>query len=97
MTPIASTRIEAAPRSPAGQVWRGKKAHFCDCRHIRGGRGLARSESPKPMTWRRAMRQDETFQSRPASVPAADASPRGEIDWEERRWQLEWARRNIED
>ena len=43
-----------------------------------------------------AMRQDETVQSLPASAPAAVAT-REEIDWEDRRWQLEWARRNIED
>jgi hypothetical protein len=42
------------------------------------------------------MRQDETVQSLPASAPAAVAS-REETDWEDRRWQLEWARRNIED
>lgn len=43
------------------------------------------------------MRQDETFHALPASAPAADDSRHEEIDREERRWQLEWARRNIED
>ena len=28
---------------------------------------------------------------------AADEAPREDIDLEERRWQLEWARRNVED
>jgi hypothetical protein len=29
-------------------------------------------------------------------VHAHDSSPQ-HADWEERRWQLEWARRNVED
>jgi hypothetical protein len=34
----------------------------------------------------------------PASAAAADAqSAQDEIDWEERRWQMEWERRNVED
>jgi hypothetical protein len=28
---------------------------------------------------------------------AAQVSSRKEVDWEERRWQLEWDRRNVED
>ena len=34
----------------------------------------------------------------PATAAAADAQgAQDEIDWEERRWQMEWDRRNIED
>jgi hypothetical protein len=28
---------------------------------------------------------------------AVQASSREDVDWEERRWQLEWDRRNVED
>ena len=34
----------------------------------------------------------------PATAASSDAQGRPEdIDWEERRWQMEWERRNIED
>jgi hypothetical protein len=32
-----------------------------------------------------------------APVIAAQASSHQDAEWEERRWQLEWARRNVED
>jgi hypothetical protein len=39
-----------------------------------------------------------TSTARSASAAAtADAQRGDEIDWEERRWQMEWERRNIED
>jgi hypothetical protein len=33
------------------------------------------------------------------AVPAskANGAPRQELDYEDRRWELEWTRRNIED
>ena len=34
----------------------------------------------------------------PATAAGADAQgANDEIDWEERRWQMEWDRRNVED
>jgi hypothetical protein len=33
----------------------------------------------------------------PSAAASAEAPGRDEIDWEERRWQMEWDRRNIED
>jgi len=42
-----------------------------------------------------AIQSSEITKSSAAS--AACETPREEIDWEERRWQLEWARRNVED
>jgi hypothetical protein len=34
----------------------------------------------------------------PATAAAADTQgAQDEIDWEERRWQMEWDRRNVED
>ena len=40
-----------------------------------------------------------TFQTQaaPVSAASADAQRPEEIDWEERRWQMEWDRRNVED
>jgi len=36
--------------------------------------------------------------SSPAPAAVADAQgSRDETDWEERRWQMEWDRRNVED
>ncbi len=32
-----------------------------------------------------------------SSAAPAEAQRRDEIDWEERRWQMEWDRRNVED
>ena len=32
-----------------------------------------------------------------APVVAAQEASHQHADWEERRWQLEWARRNVED
>ena len=33
----------------------------------------------------------------PSAAAIAEAQHGDEIDWEERRWQMEWERRNIED
>ncbi|MGE0037118.1 MAG: hypothetical protein AB7S93_15880 [Xanthobacteraceae bacterium] len=33
----------------------------------------------------------------PATAATEAQSAHEEIDWEERRWQMEWDRRNIED
>jgi hypothetical protein len=41
------------------------------------------------------IQSSETAKASAAS--AASEASREEIDWEERRWQLEWARRNVED
>ena len=35
--------------------------------------------------------------SAPAAMTAGQEPPRQEIDPDERRWQLEWERRNVED
>ena len=35
--------------------------------------------------------------SSPSGAAPAETQGRDEIDWEERRWQMEWDRRNIED
>ncbi len=41
---------------------------------------------------------NQTSPASPATAASADAQGRREeIDWEERRWQMEWDRRNIED
>ena len=44
------------------------------------------------------MTYNQTASASPATAAPADAQGRPEeIDWEERRWQMEWDRRNIED
>jgi hypothetical protein len=43
------------------------------------------------------IRQFMTARAAIGAAFAADEAPREELDSEERRWQLEWARRNVED
>ena len=76
----------------------------CDGQHVRAGTPALVSEHQqraghsRPALGASAMTSFSNIQSASPATAAPEAqSAHEEIDWEERRWQMEWDRRNIED